>query len=290
MEFRRFGRTEHRSSVLVFGAAALGEVDQETADAAIRFALEAGINHIDVARDYGDAEIRLAPWLSQIRDDVFLATKTLSRDAEGAWREINESLERLQVDHVDLIQAHAVCDLEDLDTVLAGGGAIEGLERARREGLVSYVGITGHSARAPSVHAEALRRYDFDSVLTPLNTRLYADPTYAADYDELVALCLARDVGLRTIKMISRRNWGDGEKSYHTWYKPFDEQRYVTAATAWLLNGHPEIAGLATAGDASLLALMVRAVEDGASMSAGEAAEVLGEVEDYASPFLHMPF
>ena len=273
------------TSVLVFGAAALGEVDQATADAAISRALEAGINHIDVARDYGEAELRLAPWMSQIRDDVFLATKTLSRDAEGAWREINESLERLGVDHVDLLQAHSVCNLANLDALLAPGGAIEALERARREGLASYLGITGHTHQAPAVHAEALRRYDFDSVLTPLNARLYADPTYAADYDELVSLCQQRDVGLRTIKMISRRSWEPGEQNYGTWYKPFDEQSYITAATAWLLNGHPEVTGLATAGETALLSKMLRAVEDGADMGPAEAAEILGEAEDYASIF-----
>lgn len=290
MQYRRFGRTGHQSSVLVFGAASLGEVDQDTADASVSFALESGINHVDVARSYGEAEVRLAPWMKQIRNDIFLATKTTERTGEDAWREINESLERLQVDHIDLIQAHAVCDLEDLGAVLAKGGAIKALERARNEGLVSYLGITGHTHKAPSVHAEALRRYDFDSVLTPLNTRLYADPTYAADYDELVALCQQRDVGLRTIKMISRRNWQPGEQNYTTWYKPFDDQRYITAATAWLLNGHPEITGLATAGETTLLAKMVQAVTDGDEMSPQEAADVLGEVEDYASPFERMPF
>lgn len=290
MQFRRFGRTEHRSSVLVFGAASLGEVDQDTADASISCALDAGINHFDVARSYGEAERRLAPWMDQIRDGIFLATKTTERDAENAWREINESLERLQVDHVDLIQAHAVCDLDDLDAVLAKGGAIEALERARSEGLVSYLGITGHTHEAPAVHAEALRRYDFDSVLTPLNTRLYADPTYAADYDELVSICQRQDVGLRTIKMISRRNWAPDEQNYATWYKPFDEQRYITAATAWLLNGHPEITGLATAGETALLDKMVRAIEEGQDMSTQEAEGILAEVEDYASPFLDMPF
>lgn len=290
MQFRRFGRTEHQSSVLVFGAAALGEVDQDTADAAINRAVEAGINHFDVARDYGEAEVRLAPWMPQLRDSIFLATKTLGRDAEGAWREMNESLERLQVDHVDLIQAHAVCDLPTLDAVLARGGAIEALERAREEGLVSYLGISGHTHQAPSVHAEALRRYDFDAVLTPLNPRLYADPTYAADYDELVSLCQRRDVGLRTIKMISRRNWAPEEQNYATWYKPFDEQRYITAATAWLLNGHPEIAGLATAGETALLDKMVRAIEEGQNMGVREAEGILAEVEDYASPFVDMPF
>lgn len=288
METRRLGRTGHDTSVLVFGAAALGEVDQATADEAIQFALDSGINHFDTARSYGEAELRMGPWMPRIRHQIFLATKTGERTKDAAWRQINESLERLQTDHVDLIQAHAVCDLDDLDALLASGGGIEALVRAQDEGLASWIGITGHTHAAPSVHAEALRRFDFDSVLTPLNRKLYADPTYAADYDELVELCRSKDVALRTIKMISRRNWHDGEQDLTTWYKPFTEQRMITAATTWLLKAHPEVAGLATAGETTLLQKMVTA--ESAAMSLTEAEQILAEVDDYSSPFVAMPF
>lgn len=288
METRRLGRTGHDTSVLVFGAAALGEVDQATADEAIQFALDSGINHFDTARSYGEAELRMGPWMPRIRHQIFLATKTGERTKDAAWRQINESLERLQTDHVDLIQAHAVCDLDDLDALLASGGGIEALLRAQDEGLASWIGITGHTHAAPSVHAEALRRFDFDSVLTPLNRKLYADPTYAADYDELVELCRSKDVALRTIKMISRRNWHDGEQDLTTWYKPFTEQRMITAATTWLLKAHPEVAGLATAGETTLLQKMVTA--ESAAMSLTEAEQILAEVDDYSSPFVAMPF
>ncbi|HEU4946188.1 MAG TPA: aldo/keto reductase [Kribbella sp.] len=290
METRRLGRLEHRSSVLIYGAASLSGVDQDRADASIQEALDAGINHFDVAADYGDAELRLGPWMPQIRDRIFLATKTGRRTYEEAWAEINRSLERLRTDRVDLIQLHAVCDLENLDLVTGKGGSLEAAIRAKEEGLVSAIGITGHTDAAPAVHTEGLRRFDFDSVLTPLNYRLAQDPAYADDYAGLVEAVKASDAALMTIKMIARRNWADGEeKTYDTWYRPFDEQRYITAATAWLLNGHPEITGLATAGETRLLRQMVIAERERADLSPEDAAAILDEVQDYASPFVDMP-
>ena len=168
MEQRRLGRLGHLSSVLVYGAAALAEVDQDTADASIAEALAAGINHIDVAAGYGDAELRLRPWADRL-GELFLATKTGERAADDAWRQINASLERLGVDHVDLIQLHAVGDLADLDRATGPGGALEAAVRARDEGLVGGIGITGHGHEAPATHREALRRFPFDTVLSPWN-------------------------------------------------------------------------------------------------------------------------
>ncbi|GAB2581109.1 aldo/keto reductase [Kribbella endophytica] len=290
METRRLGRLEHRSSVLIYGAAALGGVDQDTADASIQEALEAGVNHFDVAADYGDAELRLGPRMGEIRDRIFLATKTGRRTYDEAWSEINRSLERLQTDRIDLIQMHAVCDMENLDLVTGKGGSLEAAVRAKEEGMVGAIGITGHTAQAPAVHREGLRRFDFDSVLTPLNYRLSTDPQYADDYAALVEAVQASDAALMTIKMIARRNWQDGEeKTYDTWYRPFDEQRYITAATAWLLNGHPEITGLATAGETRLLRQMVVAEQERAELTPEAAAAILDEVHDYASPFVDIP-
>ena len=290
METRRLGRLGHQSSVLIYGAASLGGVDQDRADASIQEALDAGLNHFDVAADYGDAELRLGPRMPEIRDRIFLATKTGRRTFEEAWSEINRSLERLQTDHVDLIQMHAVCDLENLDLVTGKGGSLEAAIRAKDEGMVRAIGITGHTEQAPSVHTEGLRRFDFDSVLTPLNYKLSTDPQYAADYAALVEAVKASDAALMTIKMIARRNWQDGEqKAYDTWYRPFDEQRYITAATAWLLNGHPEITGLATAGETRLLQQMIVAERERADLTPEAAASILGEVQDYASPFVDSP-
>src|SRR5690242_14857199 len=186
METRRLGRLEHQSSVLIYGAAALGEVSQDVADRSIQQALDGGINHFDVAASYGDAELRLGPWMPRIRDRIFLATKTGQRAREDAWREINASLERLQTDCVDLLQLHAIGDLAELDAATGADGALEAAVRAQSEGLVGAVGITGHGREAPATHREGLRRYPFATVLTPLNPVLWRDNQYRADYTALV--------------------------------------------------------------------------------------------------------
>ncbi|MFL6251304.1 MAG: aldo/keto reductase, partial [Actinomycetes bacterium] len=236
MQQRRLGRTGHQSSVLIYGAAALAEVDQDTADASVQLALDAGINHFDVAASYGDAELRLGPWMSRIRDRIFLATKTGLRDRDDAWAQVNRSLERLETDRVDLIQIHAVGDLEELDLVTRPGGSLEAVVRARDEGLAAAVGITGHGHQAPATHTEALRRFPFDTVLTPLNWVLGRDQGYLADYQALVAEVQAQDAGLMIIKAASRRNWLEQTgRAYTTWYEPFDDQERIDAAVAWVL-------------------------------------------------------
>ena len=291
METRRLGRLEHRSSVLIYGAASLAEVDQDTADASVAEALEAGINHLDVAADYGDAELRLGPMMGEIRDRVFLATKTGLRTEEEAWAQINASLERLQTDRVDLLQMHAVCTMADLDRVTAADGSLRAAVRAREEGLVGAIGITGHTHAAPSVHLEGLRRFPFDTVLTPLNRKLVQVPGYAEDYAALVEAVQAADAGLMTIKMIARRPWPDPaaeSQRYATWYEPFDEQRYITASIAWLLNGHPEVTGLATAGETRLLRQVIQAERERAEVTPAEAERVLDALpeSDYSTPFV----
>lgn len=290
MEYRTLGRTGHASSVLIFGAAALWDVDQATADATVAQALEAGINHFDVAASYGIAEERLgASPLAERWDEVFLATKTGDRDAESAWASINRSLERLHADRVDLIQLHEVSNLAELDKCTGTGGALEALLRARDEGLTRWIGVTGHTHAAPSVHSEALRRFDFDTVLTPLNRRLWDEPGYANDFRALAAECAARNTGLMTIKMIARGLWDlpEGDRPFTTWYRPFDTQELVGAAISWLLEGHPEVTGLATAGDPRLLPLVVRAERERVPLA--EAERILAGLpdEEYASPFAH---
>lgn len=288
MERRRLGRTGHDSSVLIYGAAALAEVDQDTADASLEEALAAGVNHFDVARDYGEAEVRMAPWLREHRGEIFLATKTGQRDAEAAWRGIHESLERLGVDSVDLLQLHAVGDLEELDKATAPEGALKAAVRAQEEGLVTHIGITGHSHSAPGTHLEALRRHPFATVLTPLNPAVWARPDYRADYEALVAEAQAQDVGLMVIKTVSRRNWPEGaEHGYATWYEPQSEPAKIRAAVSWAL-AHDEITGLATPGDVRLLRHVVAAEQD--RMPADEAEAFLTGDPDYSSPFVAMPF
>ena len=289
MEQRRLGRTGHQSSVLIYGAAALAEVDQDTADASVQLALDAGINHFDVAASYGDAELRLGPWMDRIRDRIFLATKTGLRDRDAAWAQINQSLERLQTDHLDLIQVHAVGDTEDLGLVTRPGGALEAVLRAREEGLAGAVGITGHGQQAPATHLEALRRFPFDTVLTPLNWVLGQDPAYLADYQALVADVQAQDAGLMIIKAASRRNWPEGaEHGYSTWYEPFDDQKRIDAAVAWVLS-HPEVTGIATPGDVRLLPLVIEAERRLAETNPTAAGQVLARADDYSSPFINIP-
>jgi predicted aldo/keto reductase-like oxidoreductase len=290
VEQRRLGRSGQQSSVLIYGAAALAEVDQATADASIQLALDAGINHFDVAASYGDAELRLGPWMPEIRDRIFLATKTGLRDREGAWAQINHSLERLQTDHLDLIQVHAVGDLEELDLVTRPGGSLEAVVRAREEGLAGAVGITGHGHQAPATHLEALGRFPFDTVLTPLNWVLGQDPAYLADYQALVAEILAQDAGLMIIKVASRRNWPEGPDGhgYSTWYEPFDDQERIGAAVAWVL-AHPEVTGIATPGDVRLLPLVIEAERRLGAIGLDEAEAVLSRASDYSSPFINIP-
>jgi aryl-alcohol dehydrogenase-like predicted oxidoreductase len=284
MEKRRLGRIGHETSVLVYGAAALGSVTQQVADASLAQALAAGINHLDTAASYGDAEERMGPTVAQIRDQVFLATKSTERRAEDAWRELNRSLELLHTDHIDLWQVHAVCDLPELDKVFAPGGAIEAFVRAKDEGIVSWIGITGHTEQAPLVHAEAVVRHDFDSVLTPVNYHLYtADAEFRENFDILYELLKERDVALRTIKATARKPWvGDHELA--TWYEPFTTPEDIRAAMSWVLGSFPYIAGLATAGETTLLDKAIAAEAD--RMDVAEAAAHLALIDDYRTIFV----
>src|SRR3954447_24474628 len=288
MEKRRLGRLEHQSSVLIYGAAALADVSQDVADRSLQQALDGGINHFDAAADYGDAELRLGPWMPQIRDRVFLATKTGLRDRESAWAQLNASLERLQTDRVDLLQLHAVGDLADLDRATGPGGSLEAALRAQEEGLVGAVGITGHGHGAPATHLEALRRHPFATVLTPLNPVLWRDEAYRADYRALVEEVRRQDAGLMTIKTVARRNWPEhAEHSHATWYEPYADQERITAAVSWVL-AHPEVTGIPTAGDVGLLGMLIEAEQNRTSPS--EAEEQLTRDGEYSSPFLSMPF
>jgi aryl-alcohol dehydrogenase-like predicted oxidoreductase len=288
MEKRRLGRLEHQSSVLIYGAAALSEVSQDVADRSIQEALDAGLNHFDVAADYGEAESRLGPWMSQIRNRIFLATKTGHRDGESAWQQINESLRRLQTDRVDLLQLHAIGDLGELDAATRPDGALAAAIRAQEEGLIGAIGITGHGHQAPATHLEALRRHPFATVLTPLNPVLWRNESYRTDYEALVAEVRRQDVGLMTIKTVSRRNWpGDAEHSHTTWYEPYADQARITAAVSWVLS-HPEVTGIPTAGDVGLLGRLIHAEQNRISLAEAE-GQLAGDSE-YSSPFLAMPF
>jgi predicted aldo/keto reductase-like oxidoreductase len=291
---RRLGRLGHDSSVLIYGGAALGEVSQEVADASVREAVDAGINHVDVAADYGEAELRLGALMDELRPQVFLATKTGLRDRDEAWAQINTSLERLRTDSVDLLQLHAVGDLDELDRATRPGGVLEAAVRAQEEGLVGAVGITGHGRQATATHLEALRRFPFATVLTPLNAALWRDERFRDDWAALVEEVRRQDAGLMTIKTVSRRNWPGvaegqpvGDQEYATWYEPLVDPELIRAAVSWVL-AHEEVTGLATAGDVRLLRHLVAAERSRMDVLDAEAA--LAGVQDYASPFVTMPF
>ncbi|MBA2313585.1 MAG: aldo/keto reductase [Actinobacteria bacterium] len=289
MEKRRLGRLEHMSTVLFYGGAALAEVTQDEADESIAFALDAGINHFDTAADYGDSELRLGPWMNDIRSRIFLSTKTGERSKDAATREIHSSLERLQVDKVDLIQLHAIGDLEELDKATGPGGSLEAAVEAKEQGLAGAIGITGHGHRAPSTHLEALRRHPFETVLTPLNYLLFSKDSYRRDYEALVEEIKRQDAALLIIKAISKGLWREGEEQrYATWYEPFDEQRYIDATIAFAL-ARDEITGLAIAGDIHLLPQIVDAEKRASATAFAEIEDVMASVPDYASPFAPAP-
>ena len=290
MEHRRLGRLGRENSVLIFGGAALGEATEEASDLAMQQALDAGVDHFDTAADYGDSELHYGRWMAEIRDRIFLSTKTGDREGDAARRSIENSLERLRVDSVDLIQLHAVGDLEDLDRATGPGGALEAAIQAKEEGLVGAIGITGHGNEAPATHLEALNRYPFDTVLTPWNFILSTDEDYRRDYEALVAEIKRQDAGLMVIKAISKRNWPEGEpegdQKYTTWYEPFDRQEHIDAAVSFVLS-HEEVTGIAMVGDVTLVPNMLEANER--RMPREEAERILAQTPEYSSPFISMP-
>src|SRR3954453_17689996 len=200
-----FGRTGHDSSRVIFGAAALGAMRQEKADQVLDLLPRYGVNHIDTAAGYGDSELRLAPWLAGRRPDYFLATKTGERTGDGARAGLERSLERLGVDHVDLIQLHNLVEPEEWDTAFGTGGAVEALAKARDEGLTRFIGVTGHGLRIPGMHRRSLERFDFDAVLFPYNYALLNNPAYRTDLEALPDTCAARSAAVQTIKSVARR-------------------------------------------------------------------------------------
>ncbi|HET9928190.1 MAG TPA: aldo/keto reductase [Rubrobacter sp.] len=290
MEHRRLGRLGSENSVLIFGGAALAEATEEDSDTAIQQALDAGVDHFDTAADYGDSELQYGRWMPEIRDRIFLSTKTGLREKDAAKRQIEDSLDRLRVDNVDLLQLHSVGDIEDLDRATGPGGSLEAAVEAKEEGLLGAIGITGHGDGAPATHLEALRRYPFETVLTPWNYILSTDEGYRADYEALVEEVRRQDAGLMIIKTISRRNWPEGGADGHrytTWYEPFDQQEYIDAAVSWVLS-HEEVTGLAMAGDVTIVPMILET--EGQKMSREEAEQLLSRAPDYSSPFISMPF
>jgi aryl-alcohol dehydrogenase-like predicted oxidoreductase len=253
-----FGRTGHLSSRVIFGAAALAFMSQERADKLLPTILGAGINHLDVAADYGDAELLLAPWLAAHREKFFVATKTAQRTGAGARRELELSLQRLGVDSVDLIQLHNLVEPGDWATAHGPGGAVAALAAAREAGLVRFIGVTGHGLRIAEMHRRSLERFDFDSVLLPYNQALLADAGYRNQVEQLLEVCASREVAVQTIKSIARRRWRDADGSRHfAWYEPLQESGALDRAVRLVLS-NPRLF-LNSSSDVRLLPAIVAA-------------------------------
>ena len=246
-----FGSTGHESTRTIFGAASLGSVGQSEADSTLELLLVNGINHIDTAASYGDSELRLAPWRERHRDRGFLATKTGQRDRNGAREEILRSLERLGVDRVDLLQLHNLVDVIEWETALREGGALEAAVEARDEGLVRFIGVTGHGLTVARMHLRSLDRFPFDSVLLPYSYVQMRDQRYASDFEALAAACAERGVAVQTIKSISLAPWEGRAQTAATWYEPLRAQADIDLAVHWVL-GRPGVF-LNTVGDTALL-------------------------------------
>jgi aryl-alcohol dehydrogenase-like predicted oxidoreductase len=246
-----FGRTGHKSTRTLFGAAALWSVSQEEADRTLDVLFAYGVNHIDTAASYGDAELRIGPWMKRYRDQFFLATKTEERTYQAAKEELHRSLDKLQTDHVDLWQMHLLVEPDEWETAMGPGGALEAFLEAREQGLTRFLGVTGHGVNVAEMHLKSLERFDFDSVLLPYNPTMMQNPRYADGFERLTAVCQQRNVAIQTIKSLARGPWGDKPQTQTTWYEPFTNQADIDLAVHWVLS-RPGVF-LNTVGDTTLL-------------------------------------
>lgn len=274
---RLFGRTGHSSAVTLFGAAALGRVSQADADRTMELLLDFGVNHIDTAASYGEAEVRLGPWLEKYRDRFFLATKTGQRGYEAAKAEIHRSLERMRVDNVDLIQLHNLGHPDEWETAMGENGAIEAAKEARDQGLVKHIGVTGHGLKIAAFHYRSLQAFDFDSILLPWNIQMKQNAQYAQDFGRVVGLARERGIAVQTIKSLLRGPWGTTPKDRNTWYQPLEEQPDIDRAVHWILAQGDLF--LNTTGDIQLLPKLLDAASrfDGSGPSDEEMAAMAAE-------------
>lgn len=283
METRRLGRTGHLSTVAILGAVAFGQVSQAETDRAMETVLRFGVNHIDVAPSYGEAELRLGPWMEKARQRFFLGCKTMERSRESAIQELRQSLSNLRTDHFDLYQIHAVTTEEELNQALGSGGAIEALLEAREKGWTRFLGITGHGAQAPSLFIQALERFDFDTILFPINYIQYTNPEYRQQAARLLKICREKDVGTMIIKSVARGEWGEKDQQYDTWYEPFDEPAHIQEAVNFALS--QDITGICTAGDIQILPMVLSACENYRALSDEEQLALIDKGKEFQPLF-----
>jgi aryl-alcohol dehydrogenase-like predicted oxidoreductase len=255
-----FGRTGHQSTRILFGAAAFGSVTQSEADRTLDVLLEYGVNHIDTAASYGESELRIGPWMDRYRDQFFLATKTGERTYDKARDQIRKSLERLRADHVDLLQLHFLVDPQQWETAMGSGGALEAAIEAQQEGLIRFIGVTGHEVTVASMHKRSLERFGFDSILLPYNFTMMQNQQYASEFETVVAMCKERNVAVQTIKALSRGKWNEHQQHHAaTWYEPLTDQALIDRTVHWVL-GRPGVF-LNTPGDINLLPKVLDAAQ-----------------------------
>ena len=280
-----FGKTGHQSTRVIFGAAALGGMKQEKADQVLEVLLEYNINHIDTAASYGESELRIGPWMREHRSRFFLATKTGDRSYEGARASLHRSLERLRVDQVDLIQLHNLVDEKEWETALGVLGALEALTDARAEGLVRFIGVTGHGSQVAAMHIRSLERFAFDSVLFPYNFTMLGIAQYANDAEALLKVCNQRNVATQTIKSVARRRWQNGADRKFSWYEPLRDRDAIRRAVHFVLS-RPGLF-LNTSSDASILRDILDAA--GETAQAPARSELEADVARYEMAPLFIP-
>jgi predicted aldo/keto reductase-like oxidoreductase len=257
---QEFGRTRHQSTRVIFGSWALNRATQAEADHALALLQKYGVNHIDTAPMYGNAEKVIGPWLAKHRDDFFVGTKTRCRSRREALANLKRSLERLHVDYIDLWQLHGLTNPAGWEKVMGPGGALEAFVEARDEGLVRFLGVTGHGNKAPAMHKRSLERFDFDAVMLPYNYSLMQSSDYAADFNELIGLCRKRNVAVQTMKSIARWPCEGHSKTYNTFfYEPLETQDTIDKAVQWSLGFQNSF--LITAGDMQLLPKVLGAAD-----------------------------
>ena len=283
IEKRPFGRTDHMSTVTIFGGASLMRGTERDAGVALEVLLKYGVNHIDTAPRYGDAELLIVPWMDRHRKEFFLATKTSRRTYEEAREEIRRSLERLRVDQIDLIQLHALTHPDEWDQAMGPGGALEALVEAREQGLVRFIGVTGHGWTVAAMHKRSLKRFGFDSVLLPYNYLMHLNERYRNEFEEVVRVCRERNAAVQTIKSIARGPWGITPHNRNPWYQPLEEQGDIDRAVHWVL-GRPDIF-LITVGDVELLPKVLDAASRFQRRPSSEEMEDLVRRNKMSSPF-----
>ncbi|HUF38104.1 MAG TPA: aldo/keto reductase [Anaerolineales bacterium] len=283
IEKRPFGRTGHLSTTTIFGAAALFNASQAEADPILDVLLEHGVNHIDTAAGYGESEKRLGPWMKHHRDRFFLATKTGDRTYDEAKGSLHRSLDRLQTDRVDLLQLHSLTHPDEWEQALGPGGALEAAVEARDQGLVRFIGVTGHGWTVAAMHFKSLERFDFDSVLLPYNYLMWGNAAYRADFERLERVCLERNVAMQTIKTIALGPWATSERTHTTWYQPLREQADIDKAVQWAM-ARPHVF-LNTVGDLELLPRVLDAASRYTGPPSDEAMETLQEETQMSSLF-----